>query len=48
LLRFQKPETGSLQEAKLRKLSTEVNLIEIELKETEGQLINRQEIIKAI
>ena len=39
---------GSLQKAKLCKLSTEENLTEIELKETEGQLINRQEIIKAI
>jgi hypothetical protein len=48
LLRYQKPETESIQEAKLCKLSTEENLTEIELKETEGQLINRQEIIKAI
>ena len=48
LLQYQKPETESLQEAKLRKLSAEANLTEIELKETEGQLINRQEIIEAI
>ena len=48
LLRYQKPETESLQEAKLRKLSAEANLREIELKETEGHLINRQEIIEAI
>ena len=48
LLQYQKPETESLQEAKLRKLSAEANLREIELKETEGHLINRQEIIKAI
>jgi hypothetical protein len=39
---------GSLQKAKLRKLSAVANLREIELKETEGHLINRQEIIKAI
>jgi hypothetical protein len=39
---------GSLQKAKLRKLSAVTNLREIELKETEGHLINRQEIIKAI
>jgi len=48
LLRYQKPETESLQKAKLRKLSAEENLTDIELKETEGQLINRQEIIEAI
>jgi len=48
LLRFQKPETEGLQKAKLRKLSAEENLTEIELKETEGQLINRQEIFEAI
>ena len=39
---------GSLQKAKLRKLSAVANLREIELKETEGHLINRQEIIEAI
>ena len=48
LLRYQKPEAESLSEAKLRKLSAEANLREIELKETEGHLINRQEIIKTI
>jgi hypothetical protein len=48
LLRYQKPETESLQAAKLCKLSAEANLTEIELKEPEGQLINLQEIIEAI
>jgi len=48
LLRYQKPETESLQKAKLRKLSAEENLTDIELNETEGQLINRQEIFEVI
>ena len=48
LLQYQKPEAESLSEAKLRKLSAEANLREIEWKETEGHLINRQEIIEAI
>lgn len=46
--RYQKLETESLQKAKLRKLSAEENLTDIELKETEGQLISRQEIFEAI
>jgi phage terminase Nu1 subunit (DNA packaging protein) len=48
LLRYQKPEAESLSEAKLRKLTAEANLRELEVGEAEGRLLERDAIISAV
>ena len=48
LLQYQKPETENLSEAKLRKLSAEANLRELEVGEAEGRLLERDAIISAV
>jgi phage terminase Nu1 subunit (DNA packaging protein) len=48
LLQYQKPETENLSEAKLRKLTAEANLRELEVGEAEGRLLERDAIISAV
>ena len=48
LLQYQKPEAENLSEAKLRKLSAEANLRELEVGEAEGRLLEKDSVIAAV
>jgi len=48
LLQYQKPGAESLSEAKLRKLSAEANLRELEVGEAEGRLLEKDSVIAAV